>query len=550
MPTLTRYRNLQTGTLEPFEFGVYGLGGGLNVRDLPQTLPENQLPILQDMYLTSTGGLQLRNGMTQYGVQFGSQDLVHLARFFQEVRGGATVSPNLVQLIAEVDGYLYNCTPTANALIGNVGHGFQHPMVWARIQNPNDPHFGGGLTDCLVVCTGYGGPYVYDGFNLYTPAGWSDASGALYCAVVNGILWFGGIAAFPNQIFGTGDGITASMESLPGYRNFVFSSPVAGMVASGTGAQAALVVGLNDGLGIVFGTGPSNFYAQETPFADTVTAARTMIAWDGTIFFLGQNAEYAFNMGALPVSVSDPVEPWILNRPTTSIPSYPGFPMTQNRQLSWSLVYNNRLHVGYCSSGPVPDTILVFDLLLQGWTVLRPNPGIASMILLDAPSDPTPYVAMAGGSNGTIYTWDVQPTDTDTVMDGATPVLAQFQTKFYKIGVPGTNKALQRVYPEFFISGEFIANFVMLTDYGSGGVTTPLDIPFSAFFAEWDVSMWDDADWAGGPGQFLAFTSPQNRIDYPGTQAEAFSFGVQMTQALAPWVFGGMSGVLSQRGRT
>ena len=550
---ITRLGPMQRGTVEPLEFAIYGLGGGLNVKSVPQMVGDNDLIIAQDGYLTEDGGFAMRNGMTPFGVPFTSGALTHLARFFQEVKGGVVINPPLVELIAENLGFIYRVLPTQNQLIGNAGSGFQKPMTYARIQNPNDPHTPGGLTDCLVICTGHGGPYVYDGTNLYTPVGWASASGAQYCAVTNGILYFGGIPAFPNQTFGTGDGIIDSMETLPGYRNFIYSSPVVGLCASGTGATAALIVALNSGVAILSGTGPSNYYQQETPFADSCASGRTMFSWNGTIFFLGHSAEYAFSMNGVPTPISDKVEPWILNRVFTAIPSYPGFPLTQNRQLSWSCVYNNRLHIGYCSNAFTPNTVLVYDLVLQGWTVLRPTPGICSMILLDAPTDPDPYVAMVAGNNGQIYTWDVQPQAGKDALDDTAPILAQFQTKFYKIGVPGTNKALQRFYPELFASGDFIANFVVYTDYGAASaVINPLDIPYGGTgLMVWDESAWDTKPWGASSVQpFLAFTSPSTRIDYPGTQSEAFSFGVQMTQGLAPWIFAGGSGVFSQRGRT
>jgi len=552
MPTLTRLGALQTGTTQSQEFGIYGFRGGLNVKSLPQALPDSDLAIAQDGYLTSDGGFQMRNGMTPFGVPFPTTEPVYLARFYQGVLNGAAVSPQTTQLIALHKDQLFVVTPTSNDLIGLVGSGVLNPPCFARIQNPNDPNFTSGLTDCLVICNGNGIPRIYDGTNLYAPAGWHNARGANWCAVVNGILWFGGIATAPNQVFGTGDGIIESMETLPAYRNFVYSSPVMGLAASGTGAQAALIVGLNDGFAILSGTGPSNFYQQETPFADAAVAGRAMISWNGQVFVLGHSAVYAFGLGQIPTPISEKVEPWILNRVTTSIPTYPGFPLAFNRAFSWMEVYNNRLHLGYASQTAQPDTILVFDLAIGGWTVLRPTPGIASMCLLDAPTDPDPYTAMVGGTNGRVYTWDVEPIANQPALDDTTPILAQFQTKFYKIGAPGTNKAMERAYPEFFISGEFLANWVMLVNYGSvSTVTTPLDLPYESFFGIWDVSAWDNADWANESGpQFLAFAAPTTRIDYPGTQAESFSFGVQMTQALAPWIFAGMSLVMHQRGRT
>jgi hypothetical protein len=552
---------LQTGTTQPIEFAMYNFSGGLNIRDVPQMLGDNDLTIAQDGYLTESGGFQLRNGMLPFGPAFAGGGPVYLARFFQDVQNGAIVSPETRKILAQSGSNLYVVTPTTSTLIGSIGNPVViKPMTWARIQNPNDPHFPSGLTDCMVICTGSGGPYVYDGVNLYTPVGWINASGATTCAVVNGILYFGGMQSTPNQIFGAGDGITASMETLPAYRNFIFSSPLIGLCSSGTGATAALVIGLNDGVGILSGTGPSNYYLQETPFSDAATTARAMISYDGTIFFLGHSAIYAFGLGSVPAPISQKVEPWILDRPTTTIPTYQGFPMTSQRNLSWMSVYNNRLHLGYVSTfgAKGPDTILCYDLVLNAWTVLRPGPGCASMMLLDAPTDVNPYVALMGGTDGQVYQWDSNPATSfpSLVFDGApppfgggTPVLAQVQSKFYKIGVPGTNKALQRFYPELFAAGDLDLNFVVNLNYGSTAVVNNLDIEYNSFYGIWDVSQWDVAQWA--PDQLtFQYAEVQPRIDYPGTQAEAFSFGVQMTQALSPWIFAGGSGAYSQRSRT
>jgi hypothetical protein len=547
---ITKLGKLQQGQPLAQEFGIYGFTGGLNVKTVPQQLGDSDLAVAQDGYLTSEGGFQLRNGMTRYGTALPTAGPVYLARFWQDVINGSPQATELVYLLAQNGTGLYSVGANRNTLIGTIGNSGVG-MQYARIQNPSPLHFPNALTDCFVVCSGVGGPYVWDGTNFYTPTGWSAASGASWCAQVNGILWFGGIPGTPNQIFGTGDGVLEPMESLPGFRNFVYSSRVMGLVASGTGAQAALCVGLNDGVAILYGTGPSNFYQMETPFADAVTAGNTMISYDGTIFFLGHSADYAFSLGNVPTQFSQKVEPWILNRPYSSSPANPGYPLTTNRAASWQTVYNNRLHLGYCSQLSTPDTVLVYDLDVNAWTVLRPTPGLASMILLNAPSDPDPYTALVGGTNGLIYTWDVQPAEGASVYDDTAPVLAALQTKYYKIGVPGTNKAMFRFYPEFFLSGTFVGDFLLSLDYGGAQVTTPLSLAYVPFYGVWDVSTWDDADWGtGAQAEFVPFTAPTTRVDYPASQGESFSFGIQMTQALAPWIFAGGSGVVQQRGRT
>lgn len=542
----TRRRALGTA-----DFGTYDFHLGLDVKSAPQEVDPHALTKAKDVYLRADGGVQIRNGMNAYGTPPAVGQLI-LACFFQDVKGGAVVSPETVKILGQVGNTLYDLTGGANTNIGAINSSTNaSPMAWCRIQNPNDSHFTGGLTDCMVICTGSGGPYIYDGTNLYTPAGWAQASGASWCAVVNGILWLGGIKSKPNQIFGAGDGVTASMETLPAYRNFILTGPVRGLCAIGTGANAILAVGRHQGLTLLYGTGPSTFYMQDITFPDGVSVGRAMISASGVLYFLGHMAFYAFDGVSTPRRVSDRVEPWILNDPVAALN---GYPMTNNWELTWATVYNNRIHLGYCSNGSVtPNAILCLDLVTGGWTVLVPTPGISSMILYDAPSWQNPFLCYVGSATtGQAYQWDYLATFTSnapTVLDGNVPVLAQAQSKYFKLGVPGTNKVLTRFYPEFLVSSlPFSIPCTVSTDYGNTTVSNVVaNAASGSAVGVWDVSLWDVALW-GGAG-YVSFNAPQSRIDY-NIQAEAFAFGFNMTTALAPFIWAGGSGTYSQRGRT
>ena len=549
---LGRTRRGGGGTLD---FAAYNFRVGMDIKSTPQEVDDHALTIATNVYLRADGGVNLRNGMLAYGTApaVGSGTL---ARFYQDVKNGSVVTPETVALLEQVGNTLYSVGSSSNTTIGSIYNGSTpnaSPMTWARIQDPNDPHFPSGLTDVMVICTGSGGPYVYDGVNLYTPAGWSNASGASWCAVVNGILWFGGIAAFPNQIFGTGDGITASMETLPSYRNFVLSAPVTGLCAIGTGANAILAVGRNTGLSLLYGTGPSTFYVQDIPFPDGVTAGLSMVSGSGVLYFLGHMAYYSFDGTSTPQRVSKRVEPWILNDPVIAQQSNQ-YPMTGNFNLSWATIYNNRIHLGYCAnSSSTPNAILTLDLELAAWTVQTPTPGLSSMILFDAPSDPNPYVAYVGAVNGQVYQWDYLGAfvnnNAPMVMDGSTPVLATAQSKYFKVGVPGTNKELTRFYPEFFVSSlPFSIPFTASTDYGNTTTTNVVDnAAVGSNVLVWDVGMWDVNLWAGSG--YSSFNAPASRIDFD-LQFEALAVGFAMSSAMAPFIWAGGSGSYQQRGRT
>jgi hypothetical protein len=540
------FGKLQTGVPDSLEFGFYGFRGGLNVKAAPQLVGDEDLTIATNGYLRPDGAFQLRNGMAPFNATpLTGAYPTYIQRFYQTIVNGSSIS-ELKSVLAAFHGNLWNVGASSSTNLGAIGT-LTGPVSWVQFQDPDDPNYVSGLTDAIVICTGSGGPYVWDGTNLYTPTGWANAAGAKWCAIVNGIIWFGGIAAYPNQIFGTGDGIIASMETLPVYRNFIMSSMVVGLCAQGTGATATLVIARNTGISVLYGTGVSTFFLQDVPFQDGIVSGASMVSANGIVFMLGHMAFYSFDAQTVPKVTSQKIEPWILNDPFT-----PGFPMTGHQNLTWAAVYNNRLHLGYCSASSIPNTVLCLDLTLNAWTVLAPAPGLASMTLLNAPGDPDPYTCYVGSSStGQVYQWDYVPgTLGGTVLDDATPVLAQAQSKYFKIGVPGTNKSLQRFYPEFQVTGVFNTAFTVSTDYGLNTSQAEIEnpAPITNLFVL-DVSELDFAVLAG-PTAFSPFGPPLSRLDLPGLQGESFAFGVAMSTPLAPWIWSGGSGVYNQRGRT
>ncbi len=522
MPALGR---LQQGTTESQEWGTYSFAGGLNVRNFrsQQLLGDNDLMQAYNGYIT-TGGFSMRNGMSVYqaSIVSGANTCLGVARFFQQVVNGSSVAVSPVTL-AQVLGELYNAdTPVA---IGSIGGTGAFPMTWVRCQDPNDPNYTSGNTDVIVICTGVNGPYVYDGTNLYTPAGWSAASGARWCSIVNGIVWFGGIPAYPRTIYGTGDGINASFETLPGYNEFVMSQPVTGLCALGTGAVASLAIGQNNGLSILFGTSPFNFSLQDVPFFfDGPVSGRAMVYEAGIMYFLGKQAMYAFD-GSQVVPISVKVEPWILNDGYVS-----GYPMSGDRTKSFAFIYNNRLHVGYINGpGSAPNTILVYDLVVQGWTVLQTTPGVYCAAALDAPTDSAPTKIIVGSSSGpVVYNWDVEPAIGSVALDGTSAITCTMQTKPFKIGAPGTTKVLTRTYPEFLLNGPISGTQTISIDYGTS--------TSSQTFGQTALTQG-------------AFIAPGSRIDWDGVQGDAFSFQVQTTGNSSPWTLTGLTAVWQQRGR-
>jgi len=506
------------------KFAVYGFGGGLNIKSGPQELADNELTVAVNVYLRTDGMLEMRKGITKHATSLSATPIQGLFRFYQQVVSGAPVAVSAVTL-AQVGGTMFNLDTAVQIGATNALGATAQPWSAVRIFDP--AHSSG--TDVLVICTGSGGPYLYDGTTISTPAAWSSVAGARWCQAVNGILWFGGIPTQPNLLVGAQVGYP---ETLPATNTFAVSKPVVGMGIIGFAPQASLVVGFETGFSVISGVGPLNFYEQEIPSSDGVAAPRSMLSVDGALYFIGTTSIYRFDGTSLPQPIGIKVEPWVQNDALA-----PDFPMNGNRTLSWAFYYNRRVHFVYDSGGVGHcNTMLVWDLLSQGWTVLS---GIGAAmncaVLLDAPGDPDPHAVIIGSaSSGQAYNWDVYNGTGQDVDDDGTVISSSFITKYFKIGQPGVNKRLKRVYIEIFaetFGGAFFAD----TDYGanSSGSVVPV---IGQGGAIWDSSTWDSGVWGGG-----ALTFVKQRFDADLT-FEALAFGIQTNDKNPPYRFQGTSG--------
>lgn len=512
------------------DFAVYGFPGLLNIKSAPQEVADTDLTQAVNVYGSADGAVNMRRGMTTHGAQFSASPGLGMYRFFQQVLAGAPVA-TISKTIAQVGGTMWNVD--TGTQIGGTNALGANAQAWS-VAPCFDPTATGGATDCLAICTGDGGPYLFNGTTITTPAVWSTSvPNARWCAVVNGVLWFAGVKAQPNLVWGSG--INAP-ETLPFYNEFTVSRPVTGLGVIGAGAQSALVVGMTKGLSVLSGVGPNTFFLQEIPSTDGVAAGRTMIAVDAIVYYLGNSAIYSFD-GTTITPISTKVEPWILNDPI-----YPDFPMNGSRLTAWAYYYNRRVYFFY-DSGQVghPNTALVWDLNLQGWTIYT-GPKLVAGCLLDAPGDASPPLPLVlDAMKGQAYNFDVF-NSLSGVDDAGTTISATATTKYFKIGAAGTPKTLMRVYPEFFIATAFAGTFSAITDYGLS--SSSVVVPLTQGAALWDVGLWDTALWSSGLQTFF-----KQRIDF-NIEGEAFAFSVSTIDTNPPWKFVGASGTISQLGRS
>lgn len=523
----------QFGQLNDNEFSWYGMRG-LNINDAPEQLDDGDLTQAINVYLRFDGGVEQRRGITTHGSQLSASPGSNCFRFWQQVINGAASSA--AYTLAQVGGNLYNGETGAQIGANNVLGVGALPACFAKIFDPNHT---GGASDICVMTTGVGGPYAFDGSTVYTlPGAAAVTAGARWCAVVNNVLWLGGLPLQPNLIVGT---LVGNPESEPFYQQIALSQPVMGLAVIGSGAQAQLVAGHRHGLSILSGVNPSNFILQEVPYDDGVVAGRSMLTDQGLLYFLGNRAVYTFD-GAVITPISKNVQPWILNDPL-----YPDFPMNGDRTISWAFLWNNRYVLFYDSGGVgYPNTALVFDLVVQGWTVLT-GLKLYGFCMKDAPGDATPYAALVmDATKGQLYNWDAFVNTTAyNVSDNGAAIAAVVSSKYFKLGQPGTPKKLRRFYFELFLLGanpNLSINAGTISDYGTV-VTTGIVSNTGIAGAEWDVSQWDQASFATGTLQYFQYRKDFNVV------GEAFAFTINSNVVQPPWRWMGGSGVFVQGAR-
>jgi hypothetical protein len=502
----------------------------------------------------ATGGNTAASAETSYSATTANQSInvvlptiptgVNTVHVYTTVAGGASGTE-----LAYTTAFPVISGTTPTLVVSAPGSGVAQPTVGTN-------NLAG--SDVMIITTGVGGPYIFDGYSVYVPPAYvaGGISGASWIEVINDVVWFGGIPSQTNLVAGTAIGYpegnnNASIDlqpvGLPSYAQFAMSSPVTGLSVLGAGPQAGLVVGLNKGLTVLFGTAPGNYFAQDVPSEDGVASGYCMASYSGIVYFMGRQAFYMYDGSSNPQQLSQNIEPWILNDALNQDYSLKG-----DRTTTFVMEYNNRLHIWYdvVGSGQLTN-VLVFDLNNYGWTVLTlANPMIDACVL-NGPGDAVPSLPVCVDQNvGLCYNWDAysvtQPNgQTHAVSDNGTAISAQMATKFFKIGVPGTPKRLMRLYPELFVE-QFSGQVQATTDYGytTSGQEISLTPPPMAL---WDVALWDQFTWAQTAVRtFLG--APSTRFDLNLT-GEAFSFGLQTNSTNPPWTLQGFTGTYRQESR-
>ena len=529
------------GTTEPEQGNIFGFEGLLNINSLPQSIADNQLVQALNVYGSADGGLTKRRGIAQRGALFSNSVAgLNIYRFYQEVVGGTPQNPTVLKLLGQSGGTLYNVDTATQ--IGSTNALGVNAQSWS-VDRVYDPATAGG-TDVMVICTGVGGPYLFDGTTISTPTTWSaNAAGARWCKVASGCLFFGGILAQPNLLVQMAIGAPQTFQ-----QSYSASLPLTGLAELGAGSQSGLVFGMTKGVGVSFGVNASTLFIQEIPHEDGVAAGRTMITIGGVVYFLGRFNIYMFD-GQNIIPIGDNVRPWIICDPL-----HADYPMNGNRQLSFSWFYNDLVYFAY-DSGSVGycNTYLVWHIKQKGWT-LYTGPRLSGATLLDAPGDAIPTACVVQDATlSQSYNWDVyngQGVNGHNVDDNGTAIQTNILSKYFRLSGPGTRSRVTGIDSELFIES-FNGSIVIGTDYGSVSYNTTLSLQASTNELVWNQGSWDQTLWGGN--STLQYAVDKRQIDDgAGNSPSAYSYavGIATNDFLPPYQYVGASLEFVNEGRS
>ena len=265
-------------------------------------------------------------------------------------------------------------------------------------------------SDVIIICNGStGGPYIFDGYTIYTPSAYSAISGAGTVQVVNNVAWFGMIPSQPNLIQGTALGHPEGLGGgLPGYATFVMTSTVTGLSILGGGAQAFLVIGMNVGITLLYGVTPGNYFEQDVPSDDGNLSYRSMMSISGLCYFMGRKGWYKLDLSGTLNLVSNNVEPIFLTDSLDSVQYSTNYGMQGARSLYFAFTERNRIYLMYDNVGNgALNNQAVYDLITGGWTYGTTYNSMNCSCDLQGTGDALPPVILLGDQfNGLVYNWD------------------------------------------------------------------------------------------------------------------------------------------------
>lgn len=448
--------------------------GGLNTRDFPDSIADNEATELKNFLMNRDGSLEKRAGSLKYNsAEISANQPVHsIFRYYKA-------------------GYKKMlCVCNSNLYLGDDGAG-----TWSSIavlSNNNVCSFV-VYNDILYFTNGTDFKQ-YDGTTVSNIAGTPKVG--KYLAVRKERIYVAG-ATKPNRIYFCDSGDPTDWDAVAGDPdsgvNYVDMGAGDNDVIMGIlNLRDVLVVYKRNSIWILAGTTQSNFFTSKVIDNLGCVSPKTIIGHKNVHYFLYRDGLHVFD-GSVTAKVSDKVSPLIEDAVTL--------------ESAAGTIYKERYWLSFRKSGDSANkSVLVLDTRsgFGGWSEFT-GLNISS------------FVAWNGGDdNGELHSGDsvlgfVRKLDTGLDDDG-TDITVSFKSKHFVPGHDVIMKRLSRLYIKATVTSSFVT---VIANSDFNRILATKTISLSKDYAQWNVAQWNVGLW-GGSTELLTIVKSTKPINFRG----------------------------------
>jgi len=471
--------------------------GGLNTKDSPILINDNESPDCQNVYFTTKGAIVKRNGYDRLNLTgVPSAGVDQITSFYQYIQDDGTefaivTAGAKLYKMESLDGTLDDITGSLSITADNNFHW----ITWKNTAIGTD-----NSDTNIIKWTGSG-----NGAALTVPTGLTRARDVVeyrnYLILLN--VTVSGTAQ-PSRFYYSNLNTLNTWTDL----DFIDVSPSDGDVLVG-----GIVLGGDLYLFKKFaiyrvrltGDAVNPFIVQKTNSHVGALSTNGIVLSNNTIIFVANDGVYGFN-GNTSQKISTKIDPTFdsLNK--------------SNLSKAQIMDYNEDNQIWIASgTGSTHNRVLVFDYSNAAWTL---HTGINAAVLGD-------YIASGderifhGDYSGLVF-----EDDTDDSDDG-TAINAYWVSKWMDFGAPAYNKKVKHCNVVVEDSGNWDLTFGYSYDFQGNDLRT-INVNLAGNAALWDTGIWDTAVWAGqsflikrldilGQGKFFNVKFTNDNSDEPFT---------------------------------
>jgi hypothetical protein len=446
--------------------------GGWNARDALTAMPPTDAITLEN-FIPDAGGVRLRSGYAQHATGVGS-------RVDSLMEYSGPTANKLFAGSSAGDIYEVTATATATSLVTGLTNGkFQHVM------------HGTPAGAYLIVCNGAAAPHMYDGSNWATASVTGCTAGSstfIHVTTHQSRLWFvqkDTLDAWYLPVASV-QGAAQRLQLGPFCRKGGYLQAIASWTRDGgAGMDDQIVFITSKGEAVLYsGTDPtsSTLWAKVGTFTIPEPVGRRCFAQIGADLGLITSQGVVPLSSILPLSATGAAKVAATDKITRAFDSAY---RSGSSLFGWQVIENSRERLLVVNVPVVENTEtrqFVMNVKTGAWCLWKDIDAQCWSTFGDK--------LYFGGLDGKVYRYG------DTYDDNGAGITARSRGAFSDLGVPNTKHFIM-ARPNMIAPDGLVPGVAASVDYDTT-IPTVVSSPFEGAGGYWDVSTWDETDWAGG----------------------------------------------------